>query len=1135
VRWVLGESKASELRGESMQDVIFNGSAQRKPASRASVELVFDNSSQRALGPWGRYAEISVRRLLVRDGASSYHINQQAVRRRDVYDLFLGTGLGPRAYAMIGQGTISRIIESRPEELRLFLEEAAGVSKYKERRRETAQRLADARDNLSRVCDILTELQAQSAKLEQQAALAQRYRDLQAQLQRRQQQLCWIKLRQAEAEGAQAQAQEQQVQLELGGSTAELRRLEAELELTRQAHYAAGEALQQAQGLWYAASAEVARLESEIRYVGQTRQRVQQRTQQLQQQRAQWDARASAAAEELLRLDWQQQAAAQQTQALAAQCQQQADALPEHQAALQAAQQRLLRWRRALAEQQQALGVLGAQQRASEQQRQQWQQRAQRLHSEGQALAAGAADETRLPPLQAEWQQAQQRLLQAQDAVQQFQAEQAQWEQQRSQCQQQAQAEAQALAQCAARLEALQALQGRMQRAGQLPQWLAKHGLQDCVPLWQRVQPAPGWATAIEAALRERVQALELPDLEEALALADEAPPGALVLYELGAAAAAAADAAAWPRLQPLAQHLYCSEPALQALLARWLSPCYAAAGLPEALAARAALGRAELIYTPQGHCVGAQQIGFYAAAPQQSGWLVRTQEIEQLQQQRRSVQGQAEQARQAQVLAEAECAQAQQRLQQARAAAGSAQAQAHALQVELLRLSQQAQHRQQRAAQLEQERAEAEQQLQQLLAQQQHEQAQQQALQAELQVLQQAEQQAGSEQAQAERALQQASAHWRALERQAHEAEFAWRSLLLSADELQRTQAAAQQHSAELREQERQTQAELDALSDATAQAALQQALAAKRQCEQELGARRSGHEGLGTDLRHCDVRRLQLEHSLDPLRERLSQAQLRLQAAQLGQQQQRQSLEQAGADLQELAHSVAAEGVQLATLPAQVQRSQRELEALGEVNLAALQELAAAQQRLQFLQEQSQDLQQAIETLERAIRTIDAETRHLLGQTFEAVNRHFGQMFPELFGGGQARLLMSGAEILDAGVQVLAQPPGKKNQTIHLLSGGEKALTAIALVFAIFQLNPAPFCLLDEVDAPLDDANTERYAKLVTRMSQETQFLFISHNKISMQMAQQLIGVTMQEQGVSRIVAVDLQAAVKPEELQS
>jgi chromosome segregation protein len=279
---------------------------------------------------------------------------------------------------------------------------------------------------------------------------------------------------------------------------------------------------------------------------------------------------------------------------------------------------------------------------------------------------------------------------------------------------------------------------------------------------------------------------------------------------------------------------------------------------------------------------------------------------------------------------------------------------------------------------------------------------------------------------------------------------------------------------------------------------------------------------------LRASDERRLQLERELEPMRQRITEFQLKEQAARLGLEQYSQLLTDAQADLEAVARSIADGNVRLSGLQGEIDRLHREIAALGAVNLAALEELATARERKQFLDAQSADLNEAMTTLEDAIRKIDAETRDLLAGTFNVVNEHFGRMFPELFGGGNARLVMTGEEILDSGVQVLAQPPGKKNQTIHLLSGGEKALTAIALVFAIFQLNPAPFCLLDEVDAPLDDANTERYAKLVTAMSRETQFLFISHNKIAMEMAEQLIGVTMQEQGVSRIVAVDMDSAV-------
>ncbi len=304
---------------------------------------------------------------------------------------------------------------------------------------------------------------------------------------------------------------------------------------------------------------------------------------------------------------------------------------------------------------------------------------------------------------------------------------------------------------------------------------------------------------------------------------------------------------------------------------------------------------------------------------------------------------------------------------------------------------------------------------------------------------------------------------------------------------------------------------------------------LALKLEREKQLGAERSEYDDLTAQLRASDERRMQLERALDPLRPRITEFQLKEQAARLGFEQYTTLLQDAQADLEAVALSMADGNVRLSGLQSEIDRLHREIAALGAVNLAALEELAIASERKNFLDAQTADLTEAMNTLEDAIRKIDAETRDMLSGTFDAVNQHFGRMFPELFGGGNARLVITGDEILDSGVQVIAQPPGKKNQTIHLLSGGEKALTAIALVFAIFQLNPAPFCLLDEVDAPLDDANTERYAKLVTSMSKQgTQFLFISHNKIAMEMAEQLIGVTMQEQGVSRIVAVDMESAL-------
>jgi chromosome segregation protein len=379
-----------------------------------------------------------------------------------------------------------------------------------------------------------------------------------------------------------------------------------------------------------------------------------------------------------------------------------------------------------------------------------------------------------------------------------------------------------------------------------------------------------------------------------------------------------------------------------------------------------------------------------------------------------------------------------------------------------------------------------------------------------------------------AQRRLDDAREQQRALEREAQQAAFEQSRLKDRRGELERTIDTATRQSAEIESEQQRAQDELTRLTDAAAQAGLQAALALKSEREQALGALRSGYDDLSAKLRASDERRLTLERALEPLRQRITDLQLKEQAARLGAEQYAQLLTDAEADLAAVAQSIEQDNVRAAGLQGEIDQLHRDIQALGAVNLAALDELTIARERKQFLDAQSADLTEAMTTLEDAIRKIDAETRQLLGDTFDTVNQHFGQMFPELFGGGQARLVMTGEEILDSGVQVMAQPPGKKNQTIHLLSGGEKALTAIALVFAIFQLNPAPFCLLDEVDAPLDDANTERYTKLVMRMAQDTQFLFISHNKIAMEMAEQLIGVTMQEQGVSRIVAVDMESAV-------
>ncbi|HEX5805669.1 MAG TPA: chromosome segregation protein SMC, partial [Macromonas sp.] len=538
-------------------------------------------------------------------------------------------------------------------------------------------------------------------------------------------------------------------------------------------------------------------------------------------------------------------------------------------------------------------------------------------------------------------------------------------------------------------------------------------------------------------------------------------------------------------------------------------------------------LAPGQAIWTPAGHCVSAHHVAFYAPDGEQSGLLARAQDIDNLDKQLRAQTLIHDEARVALNRADAAHGDASQRLAQTNREASEARSRTHELQVESLRLTQLAEQARARTEQLAQDLAEVDDQLEGLQERRVTAEARFEELDMQLADGQEHHAQLEDAVIDAERRLNQAREQLRTLERQAQEATFSQRSLEARRGELQRAIETARQQAVALEDETRRAHAELERLSDAAAQGGLQDALDAKLQREQHLAAQRSQYDDLTAKLRASDERRLQLERELEPLRGRITEFQLKEQAARMGQEQYSQYLTEAGADLEALAASIEQHGVKLVGLQGEIDRCQRDIVALGAVNLAALEELTSARERKEFLDAQSADLNEAIRTLEDAIKKIDGETRELLGSTFETVNQHFGKMFPELFGGGQARLVMTGEEILDAGVQVMAQPPGKKNQTIHLLSGGEKALTAIALVFAIFQLNPAPFCLLDEVDAPLDDANTERYAKLVASMGKETQFLFISHNKIAMEMAKQLIGVTMQEQGVSRIVAVDMETA--------
>jgi chromosome segregation protein len=679
------------------------------------------------------------------------------------------------------------------------------------------------------------------------------------------------------------------------------------------------------------------------------------------------------------------------------------------------------------------------------------------------------------------------------------------------------------LSQTQARLNALEALQEKVQAQTKVGPWLEEKGLSKTQRLWQDLHVEKGWETAFEAVLRERVTALQAGDLNEAIRLAQDAPPSKLAFYSANAVASAEANLSGFSSLLTRVQ---IKDNSIRAVLQEWLSNVFIADSLDDAMRRRDQLPVGGVLLVKEGHIVSRVSVQLYAEDSEQAGLLARGQEIENLDLQLKAQQLILDEAQSEASRTEYAYQQAQQNAQQARQSAEQSIREAHNLEVERLQLAQADEKYRSRAEQINNELHEISMQAEEL-------QSIRDAGQSELDKAQEEKGIHGDSLTQAQdtyqaanHALEQAREALRLSEREASEASFNTRTLVQRIADYIRDQQSAQQQVSDIQQSLSNSQEELHTLSDEVAQESLQNLLIQRSAKEAALSNARTEMDAISHRLREADESRMLIERSLQPLRDKAMELQLKEQAARLNVEQFATMLLDAGANVDELKARLTPD-MKVGALQSEVNRLNQEIQALGPVNMAALEELASAQERKTFLDAQSADLNEAINTLTDAIQKIDGETRELLQGTFDEVNGHFAKLFPDLFGGGNAKLVMTGEEILDSGVQVMAQPPGKKNSTIHLLSGGEKALTAIALVFSLFQLNPAPFCLLDEVDAPLDDANTGRYADMVARMSTNTQFVFISHNKITMEIAHQLIGVTMQEQGVSRIVAVDLEAA--------
>ena len=1124
VRWVLGETRASALRGDSMQDVIFNGSGNRKPLARASVELMFDNASGRAAGQWSQYAEISVRRVLQRDGDSSYFINNTHVRRRDITDMFLGTGLGPRAYAIIEQGMISRVIEAKPDELRVFLEEAAGVSRYKERRKETEHRLDDTRENLARVTDIRIELGAQIEKLQAQSEVATRYREFQADLQFKQHMLWFLRRRDAAAERDRHAQEIGKATNALEAENAALRELENHIETARATHYREGDALNAAQAALYAANSEVARHESELRHVEETRQRLENQHNERRGQLVAWREQRSQLTQALHMWSSRQGGARQRVAQAQAGLAAETGKLPEAETVFRASQDKLNESRAALMRAEGRLQLEDANLANLQRTLAALAQRRERLEAELASLSepdsnALDAAQARTAQLGAAAEAALGRLNELQGAGGALVERESETSETQSLARQQ-------LTAAEAQLATLLQIQKDAEDNAPLHGWLEKHQLAALPRFWQKLRIDTGWETAVESVLREKLHALEVADAAAIVPLSADQPPTKASFFVLGSGPAAA-DAAMHV---PLASKVHALDPGLAGAIADWLSGVFATDSDPEA-AARAALPQGAVLVNRAGHQFTRHTVSFHAPDPADAGLLARQTEIEALELRCVELRRTADRAHADAAGAEAALASHEASLAEARDGISVLQQQLHDGQIEVLKLAQAHERYIERSTQIRAELAQAGEEASRETEREAQVAAARTAAEQGIRDSRRALDELRQSHDVVELALADQRRKVQLAERESQDAQFGERECASKINEIDVSVRVIDQQieRADLEVAKLAGELAVDLIPEV--RQVLDVAIEARIVCEKTLAEARNTVEAASGALRELEEARSQVDARVVPLRDRLGELKLKEQAASINHEQFATQLAEAKADETHLA-AEAESAPRPSALHGEITRLTLSISELGAVNLAALEELKTSRERKDYLDRQSADLEEAVATLEDAIRRIDRETRELLRETFESVNRHFGSLFPLLFGGGEAKLLMTGEEILDAGVQVIAQPPGKRNSTIHLLSGGEKALTAISLVFAMFQLNPAPFCLLDEVDAPLDDSNTGRFCELVKKMSGQTQFMFISHNKITMEMAEQLIGVTMPESGVSRVVAVDIEEALRMKE---
>ncbi|SEP92363.1 chromosome segregation protein SMC [Nitrosomonas ureae] len=1128
VRWVLGESKASALRGDSMQDVIFSGSENRKAIGRASVEIVFDNHLNKITGQWSSYTEIAIKRVLHRNGISSYFINNLQVRRRDISDLFLGTGVGSHGYAIIEQGMISRIIEAKPLELKNFLEEAAGISQYRERRHDTSLRLTETRKNLIRLEDIHQELETQLQRLETQANTAMQYQLLQDAA-HKSQSLLWLQ-RRADAmhqrDAAKKEIQKLEAELDITLSTQH--NAEKDYENTRKKEQAINEQLLQIQGQLYSADAEIGRLQQEITYLRNTQDRL---TQQIQRTDAQLQENHQLKETRLENLrHWRQEKADAE---LSNQCQllvykEENNKLPAVETEFFNHQKKLNAYRDNLLILEQTNQLEENHLSHAEKNIQQLETRFARLSNEQNELIS--IEPSMLMELQSEIAHIERALKDGTLKCKSLENHLSDAAINKQHIIDNIQALQHALSQAIARFSALDDLQKKLNNNQDLNTWLSKHKLDLLPRLWQKIHITPEWENALEAVLRERLNGIESEQLDHVLNWIDDAPNLKWTIFDKNQPNLSdAASQSATHNLvncRKLLVFLTVAQPEIRQVLENWLHPVYVTEDTKEGLIKRAALKPDEIIVTRQGHIITHNSFTFYAPDSDLHGVLSRQQELIQIQTE--IAQHESSLQKQRILLSEAE----QQHIELANILQTvnennkQFQEQWHKQQLEVVKLTQVNERTTHRNEQINFELTEIRRALDHEISLQKSAKTRFENNLIQIETLKNDEKQAQSTWEATNHALINLRQKILQSAQEVQEAAFHVKTCQNKIIEIEIHIQAIEADLQKLTENHINLVGEKEKLDANRINTLLQDAQAQRKLIEQAALQVRHEASNIVKELQEIENIRMTSEQKSYSLRETISKFQLKEQAAAITMSQFDTLINEADIEVELLLPLLNKKNT--TALQSEIDQINTKIAELGPVNLGALKELEIARARGSNLLIQLHDIGAAIATLDNAIQQIDRETQSRLNDTFYLINKYLDEIFPVIFTGGRARLEFCDNKILDSGLLLMAQPPGKKNSSIHLLSGGEKALTALALIFSLFRLNPAPFCLLDEVDAPLDDNNTKRFCEIVKNMTQHTQFLFISHNKITMEMAQRLIGVTMQEQGVSRIVTVDLADAI-------